>query len=78
MVNTARVSARGGHLAAGYSGSQQRFARGGRRGDLPVRNGADYGVACRLPASQGTVLCDRNPFGRQLAQIPVGFVTTGG
>jgi hypothetical protein len=76
MVNIARVSARGGHLAAGYSGSQERFARGGRRGIFRCGTALTTGwrVGCR--ASQGTVL--RNPFGRQLAQTPVGFVTTGG
>lgn len=36
-----------------------------------------YGVACWPVARASSVLCDRDPFGRQLARIPAQFTTVG-
>jgi len=44
-------------------------------GIIECGDSALYGVACWPAAKAGTVLCDRDPFGRQLAQIPARFVT---
>jgi hypothetical protein len=77
---------RGGHLAAGYSAvpeanTDRMICDRNRVSPVAVDTGifqcgasADYAVACWRSARRGTVLCDRDPFGRQLAQIPVEFV----